>query len=121
MDTDLGELTFCRMLGVNETVATLLLAARFGVPVCPHAGGVGLCEYVQHASIFDYIAVSGALANRSIEFVDHLHEHFLDPCVIRNGCYQVPAAAGASITMQPASLAAYTYPGGAVWKEILSA
>jgi L-fuconate dehydratase len=81
---------------------------------------VGLCEYVQHASIFDYIAVSGALERRSIEFVDHLHEHFVDPCVIRGGRYQVPTAAGASITMNPASLAAHTYPGGSIWKEILS-
>jgi L-fuconate dehydratase len=115
------QLDFCRMSGVNEMVATLLLAAKFGVPVCPHAGGVGLCEYVQHASLFDYIAVSGALANRSIEFVDHLHQHFVDPCLIRNGRYQVPGAAGASITMKPASLAAHAFPGGAVWKEILSA
>jgi L-fuconate dehydratase len=111
------QLDFCRMSGVNEMVATLLLAARFGVPVCPHAGGVGLCEYVQHASIFDYIAVSGALANRSIEYVDHLHQHFVDPCLIRGGCYQVPTAAGASITMKPDSLAAYGYPGGSIWKE----
>jgi L-fuconate dehydratase len=114
------QLDFCRMSGVNEMVATLLLASRFGVPVCPHAGGVGLCEYVQHASIFDYIAVSGALENRSIEYVDHLHEHFVDPCVIRGGCYQVPTAAGASITMKPDSLAAYSYPDGSIWKETQS-
>jgi L-fuconate dehydratase len=111
------QLDFCRMAGVGEMVATLLLAARFGVPVCPHAGGVGLCEYVQHASIFDYVAVSAALERRSIEYVDHLHEHFVDPCVIRGGRYQVPTAAGASITMKPASLAAHAYPGGSVWKE----
>jgi L-fuconate dehydratase len=108
----------CRMSGVNEVVAVLLLAARFGVPVCPHAGGVGLCEYVQHASIFDYIAVSGSLERRSIEYVDHLHEHFVDPCVIRGGRYVVPTAAGASITMKAASLAAHTYPDGAVWQAI---
>ena len=112
------QLDFCRMSGVNEMVATLLLAARFGVPVCPHAGGVGLCEYVQHASIFDYIAVSGALDGRSIEYVDHLHEHFVDPCVIRNGRYQVPTAPGASITMKPASIAAHNFPGGAVWEKM---
>jgi L-fuconate dehydratase len=112
------QIDMCRMSGVNEVVAVLLLAAHFGVPVCPHAGGVGLCEYVQHASIFDYIAVSGSLEGRSIEYVDHLHEHFVDPCVIRGGRYQVPLAPGASITMKPASLAAHTYPGGAVWKEI---
>jgi L-fuconate dehydratase len=114
------QLDFCRMAGPSEMVATLLLAAHFGVPVCPHAGGVGLCEYVQHASIFDYIAVSGGLERRSIEFVDHLHEHFVDPCVIRGGRYQVPTAPGASIAMKPASLAAHTFPGGSVWKEILA-
>jgi L-fuconate dehydratase len=112
------QIDMCRMSGVNEVVAVLLLAARFGVPVCPHAGGVGLCEYVQHASIFDYIAVSGSLERRSIEYVDHLHEHFVDPCVIRGGRYVVPTAAGASITMKPASLSAHTYPEGSVWKEI---
>ncbi|HVV52827.1 MAG TPA: enolase C-terminal domain-like protein [Polyangia bacterium] len=111
------QLDFCRMSGVNEMVATLLLAARFGVPVCPHAGGVGLCEYVQHASIFDYVAVSGGLEDRAIEYVDHLHQHFLDPCVIRGGRYQVPTAPGASITMKPDSLAAHTFPGGAVWTQ----
>jgi L-fuconate dehydratase len=111
------QLDFCRMGGVNDMVATLLLAARFGVPVCPHAGGVGLCEYVQHASIFDYVAVSGGLERRSIEYVDHLHEHFVDPCVIRHGRYQVPTAPGASITMKPASLETHRFPGGAVWKE----
>ena len=111
------QLDFCRLAGVNEVVAVLLLAARFGVPVCPHAGGVGLCEYVQHASMFDYVAVSGSLENRCIEFVDHLHEHFLDPCVIRNGHYQAPLAAGASITMKPASLAAHLFPDGPVWAQ----
>ena len=109
------QIDMCRMSGVNEVVAVLLLAARFGTPVCPHAGGVGLCEYVQHASIFDYIAVSGSLERRSIEYVDHLHEHFVDPCVIRRGNYLVPTAPGASITMKPASLADHTYPGGSVW------
>lgn len=111
------QLDFCRLAGVNEVVAVLLLAARFGVPVCPHAGGVGLCEYVQHASLFDYIAVSGSLENRSIEFVDHLHEHFLDPCLIQNGCYQAPLAPGASITMKPASLAAHLFPNGPMWNS----
>jgi L-fuconate dehydratase len=110
----------CRLGGVNEVVAVLLLAAKFGVPVCPHAGGVGLCEYVQHESIFDYICVSGSLAGRTTEFVDHLHEHFLDPCVVRGGRYQTPHAAGASITMKPESLAAHTYPTGAVWRALSS-
>jgi L-fuconate dehydratase len=111
------QLDFCRLAGVNEVVAVLLLAARFGVPVCPHAGGVGLCEYVQHASLFDYVAVSGSLENRCIEFVDHLHEHFLDPCLIRNGNYQAPLAPGASITMKPASLSAHLFPDGPVWAQ----
>ena len=95
-----------------------LLAAHFGVPVCPHAGGVGLCEYVQHASIFDYVAVSGSLAGRSIEYVDHLHEHFVDPCVVTGGRYRVPTAAGTSITMKPESLAAHAYPDGPIWKAL---
>ena len=110
----------CRLGGVNEVVAVLLLAAKFGIPVCPHAGGVGLCEYVQHESIFDYICVSGSLEGRITEFVDHLHEHFIDPCVVRGGHYQVPKAAGTSITMKAESLAAYTYPHGAVWQTILA-
>jgi L-fuconate dehydratase len=109
------QVDFCRLGGVNEVVAVLLLANRFGVPVCPHAGGVGLCEYVQHASIFDYVAVSGSLVDRSIEYVDHLHEHFVDPCVIRGGAYQVPAAPGTSITMKSSSLADHLYPDGPVW------
>jgi len=108
----------CRLGGVNEVVAVLLLAARFGIPVCPHAGGVGLCEYVQHESIFDFISVSGSLKGRMTEYVDHLHEHFVDPCVVRGGHYQVPEAAGTSITMKPASLRAYSYPKGKVWKNL---
>lgn len=110
----------CRLGGVNEVVAVLLLAAKFGIPVCPHAGGIGLCEYVQHESIFDYICVSGSLAGRTTEFVDHLHEHFLDPCVVRGGRYQAPRAPGTSITMKPTSLVAHTYPTGAVWRGLRS-
>ena len=105
----------CRLAGPNEIVGVLLLADHFGVPVCPHAGGVGLCEYVQHLSIFDYIAVSGALENRVLEYVDHLHEHFFDPVVIKDGHYMPPAAPGYSITMKPESLAAHRFPGGPVW------
>ncbi len=111
----------CRLGGVNEVVAVLLLAAKFGVPVCPHAGGVGLCEYVQHESIFDYICVSGSLQRRTTEFVDHLHEHFLDPSVVRGGRYQAPLSAGTSITMKPDSLAAHTYPHGTVWRNMVKA
>jgi L-fuconate dehydratase len=107
----------CRLGGVNEVIAVLLLAAKFGVPVCPHAGGVGLCEYVQHFAIFDYIAVSGSLDDRLIEHVDHLHEHFLDPVRVRNGRYVVPDAPGFSITMKPASLAEFVFPDGPVWSR----
>jgi L-fuconate dehydratase len=107
----------CRLGGVNEVVAVLLLAAKFGIPVCPHAGGVGLCEYVQHESIFDFICVSGSLEGRRVEYVDHLHEHFKDPCVIRGGHYMVPTAPGTSITMKPGSIEDFTYPTGKVWKK----
>ena len=113
------QVDFCRLAGVNEVVAVQLLAAHFGIPVCPHAGGVGLCEYVQHASIFDFVAVSGSSENRVVEYVDHLHEHFVDPCVIRNGRYQVPLRPGTSITMKPASLLAHAYPSGSVWRSLL--
>jgi L-fuconate dehydratase len=109
----------CRLGGVNECLAVILLAAKFGVPVCPHAGGVGLCEYVQHLAIFDYIAVSASLENRIVEYVDHLHEHFADPVVIRNGRYIPPAAPGYSIEMKPESLRRYAFPDGAVWAEQL--
>ena len=109
----------CRLGGVNECLAVMLLAAKFGVPVCPHAGGVGLCEYVQHLAIFDYLAVSASLENRIVEYVDHLHEHFVDPVVIRNGRYMPPSAAGYSIEMKPESLRAYAFPDGAMWTETL--
>ena len=92
------------------------MAAKFGVPVCPHAGGVGLCEYVQHLSLFDYIAVSGSLHDRVLEYVDHLHEHFVDPVRIRGSRYQVPDAPGYSIAMKPESLRDYAFPGGAAWR-----
>src|SRR5215212_5694628 len=105
----------CRLGGVNEVLVVLLMAAKFGVPVCPHAGGVGLCEYVQHLSIFDYICVGASLENRVVEYVDHLHEHFVEPVVIRNGRYMPPTAPGYSITMRPESLAAYEYPQGSAW------
>lgn len=106
----------CRLGGVNEVLAVLLLAAKFGVPVCPHAGGVGLCEYVQHLAMIDYIAVSGSLENRLCEFAGHLHEHFLSPVVMKNGRYTVPTAPGYSITMKPSSIAEYTFPQGAAWQ-----
>jgi L-fuconate dehydratase len=105
----------CRLGGVNENLAVLLLAAKFGVPVCPHAGGVGLCEYVQHLAMFDFIAVSATLENRVVEYVDHLHEHFLEPVVIRNARYIPPLLPGYSIRMRPESMKAHRYPGVAVW------
>lgn len=105
----------CRLGGVNEVLAVLLMAAKFGIPVCPHAGGVGLCEYAQHLSIFDYICVSASLDSRILEYVDHLHEHFIDPVVIANGRYMPPTAPGYSITMRPESLDAYEFPNGRAW------
>jgi L-fuconate dehydratase len=112
------QLDACRLGGVNEVLAVLLLATKFGVPVCPHAGGVGLCEYVQHISIFDYIAVSGSLENRVLEYVEHLHEHFLDPVVIRGGRYVAPSAPGYSIEMRPESIAEYEFPSGPAWSSV---
>ncbi|HYE98460.1 MAG TPA: enolase C-terminal domain-like protein, partial [Planctomycetota bacterium] len=105
----------CRLAGPNEVFAVMLMAAKFGVPVCPHAGGVGLCEYVQHLSIVDYIRLGASLENRVLEYVDHLHEHFEDPVVIRRGRYVAPRAPGYSITMKPASLETYAYPDGRAW------
>lgn len=107
----------CRLGGVNEVLAVLLLAAKFGVPVCPHAGGVGLCEYVQHLSIFDYICVSASLDQRILEYVDHLHEHFIDPVRIEHGRYMPPQLPGYSITMKPESLDAYEFPNGPIWSR----
>ena len=106
----------CRLGGVNEVLAVLLLAAKFGVPVCPHAGGVGLCELVQHLAIFDYLSVSTSLDGRMIEYVDHLHEHFVDPVVIRNGRYVAPSRPGYSAEMLPESLERYAFPTGDVWR-----
>jgi L-fuconate dehydratase len=105
----------CRLGGVNEVLAVLLMAAKFGVPVCPHAGGVGLCEYVQHLSIFDYICVSASLDQRILEYVDHLHEHFFDPVRIENGHYMPPELPGYSITMKRESLDMYEFPAGPIW------
>lgn len=107
----------CRLGGVNENLAVILMAAKFGVPVCPHAGGVGLCELVQHLSMFDYLAVSGTWEGRVTEFVDHLHEHFVDPVVIRNARYMPPAAPGYSAEIKPASRVRYRYPSGEAWTE----
>ena len=113
---DFVQIDACRMGGVNEVIAVLLLAARFGLPVCPHGGGVGLCEYVQHLSMFDFVAVSGSMENRMIEYVDHLHEHFFDPCRMQNGRYHAPVKPGYSIEMKPESLTEFRFPEGPAWK-----
>jgi L-fuconate dehydratase len=115
---DVCQVDAARLGGVNEALAVLLLAARFGVPVCPHAGGVGLCELVQHLSIFDYVAVSGRLDGRMIEYVDHLHEHFVDPVVIRNGRYLAPQRPGYGAEMLPDSLRRHEFPGGEEWRTM---
>ncbi len=107
----------CRVGGVNELLGILLMAAKYEIPVCPHAGGVGLCEYVQHLSMFDYIAITGTMQDRVIEYVDHLHEHFLHPVILKNGCYMPPDQPGYSIEMKPQSLADYTYPEGRIWNK----
>jgi L-fuconate dehydratase len=106
----------CRLGGVNEVIAVLLMAAKYRVPVCPHAGGVGLCELVQHLSIFDYICVSGDLDGRMIEFADHLHEHMVDPVKVRAGRYQVPVRPGHGAEMLPESLKRYAFPDGEEWR-----
>jgi L-fuconate dehydratase len=108
----------CRVGGVNEVLSIMLLSTQFGIPICPHAGGVGLCEYVQHLAIFDYIALSASLEDRVCEYVDHLHEHFVDPVRIVNGRYAAPTAPGYSITMKPQSLADYEYPNGKEWRAV---
>lgn len=113
---DFCQIDACRLGGVNEVLAVLLLAAKFEIPVCPHAGGVGLCEYVQHLSLFDYIAVSGTTENRIVEWVDHLHEHFLHPAVVTGGRYMLPSAPGYSIEMLPGSIEHYEFPGGLAWQ-----
>lgn len=114
---DYCQIDAARLGGLNEVILVVLMAAKFGVPICPHAGGVGLCEYVQHISMFDYIAVSGSLEGRVLEYVDHLHEHFVDPVVVRQGRYRVPTAPGYSITMHDDSLARHLFPDGAAWQE----
>jgi len=106
---DIVQIDACRIGGLNEVLSVLLMAAKYKLPVWPHAGGVGLCEYVQHLSMIDYLCVSGTKEGRVIEYVDHLHEHFLEPCVIRHAAYMPPIRPGFSIEMKPASIAGYTY------------
>lgn len=113
---DYCQIDACRLGGLNEVLAVLLLAAARDVPVCPHAGGIGLCEYVQHISVIDYLCVSGSLVDRTTEYASHLHEHFIHPVRIRNGAYVVPEEPGYSIEMRPESIAMLSYPDGAEWR-----
>lgn len=110
------QLDACRLAGVNECLAVLLLAAKFGIPVCPHAGGVGLCEHVQHLSAVDAIAIGGPRADRVVEYVDHLHEHFVDPVRVTGGCYRLPERPGYSTEIRAASRHAYRFPDGPIWQ-----
>ena len=112
---DVVQIDACRVGGVNEILAILLLAAKFGVRVCPHAGGVGLCELVQHFAMFDYVAVTGEMSGRAIEYVDHLHEHFLTPVRLLHGRYMPPSAPGSGAEMLPTSISEYSFPRGAAW------
>lgn len=110
------QLDACRLGGVNEVLAVMLLAAHHNIPVCPHAGGVGLCEHVQHLSFFDYVAVSGSMEDRVVEYVDHLHEHFVDPVRVENGRYLAPSRPGYSTEMYESSLESHRFPQGAAWQ-----
>jgi L-fuconate dehydratase len=112
---DFCQLDSARLGSVNEILAVYLMAKKFDVPVCPHAGGVGLCELVQHLSVFDYVAVSGTLENRVTEYVDHLHEHFVDPCIVEDGAYRLPTAPGYSAEMLAASVDEFRFPDGTYW------
>jgi L-fuconate dehydratase len=118
---DIAQIDGCRLGGVNEVIAVLLLAAKFGVPVCPHAGGVGLCQHVQHFSMFDYLRVSARNDDRMIEYAGHLHDHFVTALDVRRGRYMAPTDAGFGLEMKAASVAAFSFPGGAVWRERLAA
>jgi L-fuconate dehydratase len=112
---DVVQIDACRVGGVNENLAILLLAAKFGVPVCPHAGGVGLCEMVQHLAMFDFVAVSGSSEGRWIEYVDHLHEHFTDPVVVEGGRYRAPTTPGGGARLRASSIAEFRFPDGPAW------
>ncbi len=101
---DIVQIDACRIGGLNEVLSVLVMAAKYGLPVWPHAGGVGLCEYVQHLSMIDYLVVSGTKEGRVIEYVDHLHEHFIEPCNIQNAAYMPPVRPGFSIEMKPESI-----------------
>jgi len=117
---DVCQIDSCRVASVNENLAIMLMAAKFGVPVCPHAGGVGLCEYVQHLSVFDFLAIACTMEDRVIEYVDYLHEHFVDPVRIERGRYMLPQRPGYSAEIFPSSLETYSFPNGQAWKDIAS-
>jgi L-fuconate dehydratase len=112
---DIMQIDACRVAGVNENIANLLLAAKFGIPVCPHAGGVGLCEIVQHLSMFDYVALSGTTQGRVIEWIDHLHEHFVTPAAVAGGRYLTPRQPGASTQLRAESVEEFSFPSGPAW------
>ncbi len=114
---DICQIDSCRVGGVNENLAIMLMAAKFNIPVCPHAGGVGLCEYVQHLSFVDYLCISTSLENRLIEYVDHLHEHFVDPVIIKNAAYRLPQMPGFSIEMKESTMQDYQFPEGTIWQS----
>ncbi|AMS39842.1 L-fuconate dehydratase [Aminobacter sp. NyZ550] len=108
---DVVQIDSCRLGGVNEILAVLLMAAKYNLLVCPHAGGVGLCEYVQHLSMIDYVSIAGTREGRVVEYVDHLHEHFKEPCVVQHAAYMPPSAPGFSIEMKPATLEDFQFRG----------
>ncbi|KAJ3351963.1 Mandelate racemase/muconate lactonizing protein [Entophlyctis luteolus] len=115
---DFVQIDSCRLGGVNEVVAVMLLAKKFGKPVCPHAGGVGLCEHVQHLSILDYVCIAGDLTDRVCEFVDHLHEHFVDPCIVKGGKYVAPSLPGYSTELHADSITQWSWPNGPSWVQL---
>ena len=117
---DIVQIDACRLAGVNEALTVYMIAAKYGKPVCPHAGGVGLCEYVQHLSMIDYVRISAEIGNRVIEYVDHLHEHFEDPCVVANGAYVAPSRPGYSVKMHESTLLDYGFPHGRKWRGKLA-
>jgi L-fuconate dehydratase len=113
---DFCQIDSCRLAGVNEVLAVMLMAAKFEIPVCPHAGGIGLCEYVQHLSIVDFICISGSIQDRIIEYVDALSEHFINPVKVKNGRYLLPFAIGYTVEIKKSSLNNYSFPSGVKWR-----
>ena len=116
---DIVQVDACRLAGLNEILTVYMIAEMYGKPVCPHAGGVGLCEYAQHLAMIDYVQISATIGDRVVEYVDHLHEHFEDPCLVRNGFYQAPTAPGFSVKMHDATLERFQFPNGSEWRTRL--